>query len=541
MDAKRKYLLLLLLIGSLVFLFKLGGRDLWDPDEPRYAAIAREMRQSGDWIAPHLHGQIYLEKPPLFFWLVNLSTFAFGNSELANRLPSGLAGLAVVVLTFILGSRLFGPEAGFLSGLVLASGFYFPQISRWMMLDSLLTLCFLLSLAFLYFGLNRPERQRTYSLLAGVCMACGILAKGPLAYLPVPLMLIYTLMSRDFRKIWNRNLLYSVLLSVGVVFVWFLPAVNRIGESYGTDNLWLQTVGYFIGGRNHPEPLYLYFARFPFDFLPWTLFLPWAFVSGYRQIKSEKRKEVLFLFVWFAFLFLFFSLSKAKKENYLLPLYPAAALGLGNWLAPHWRSSGKVAERLDELWIPVMLITLLSVLAGAIILLSPVGWFPATAVSFFPYVLGAISCILVGGALSLLFALKRRQVASISCFIAGLIAAHVYVSTVFIPWINPARSAKPFSQEILRRMTPGDELKIWKFRHQGILYYTGKPVEQIKKIDRLLEVLSGPGRVFVVAEEQDLAELNERTALLYHVIEKRKVAHQMLFLISNKARSRVSP
>ena len=72
---RTKYLFLLLAMGALLFLFRIGERDLWDPDETRDALVAREMRESGDWILPHFNGGIYAEKPPPFFWLVNFWTF----------------------------------------------------------------------------------------------------------------------------------------------------------------------------------------------------------------------------------------------------------------------------------------------------------------------------------------------------------------------------------------------------------------------------------------------------------------------------------
>lgn len=62
------------------------------------------MRESGNWILPQLDGSVYAEKPPLFFWWVNLSTFVLGkDSEFGNRLPSALAGLACLLITFLLG------------------------------------------------------------------------------------------------------------------------------------------------------------------------------------------------------------------------------------------------------------------------------------------------------------------------------------------------------------------------------------------------------------------------------------------------------
>ncbi len=114
MEVRTRYLFIILGIGTLLFLFNLGGRDLWEPDETRYAVIAREMRETGDWILPHLNGKIHAEKPPLFFWLVNFSTFFIGeNSEFANRLPSALAGLITLLVIFVFGERVFNPRVGF--------------------------------------------------------------------------------------------------------------------------------------------------------------------------------------------------------------------------------------------------------------------------------------------------------------------------------------------------------------------------------------------------------------------------------------------
>ena len=75
MDVRRKYVIALLAVGIGLFILNLGGRDLWESDETRYAVIARERKETGNWILPHLNREVYAEKPPLSFWLVNLSTF----------------------------------------------------------------------------------------------------------------------------------------------------------------------------------------------------------------------------------------------------------------------------------------------------------------------------------------------------------------------------------------------------------------------------------------------------------------------------------
>jgi 4-amino-4-deoxy-L-arabinose transferase-like glycosyltransferase len=192
MDGRRRYAIVIIAIGMVIFLFNIGGRDLWEPDETRYAVIAREMAESGNWILPHLNGEIYAEKPALFFWLINLSTFFFGaNNEFTNRFPSVLAGLITLLITFLFGERLFNLRTGFLSSLILATCFLFPQLSRWMMLDSLFTLFFLLALFYFYLGYEKEEGRRRYYYLAGLFMGLGILIKGPVVYLAIPIFLIF--------------------------------------------------------------------------------------------------------------------------------------------------------------------------------------------------------------------------------------------------------------------------------------------------------------------------------------------------------------
>ena len=134
------------------------------------------MREGAHWILPHLNGAIYAEKPPLFFWLVNLSTFFWGvNNEATNRLPSALAGFVTLLITFLFASKLFNPRVGFLSSLILATCFFFPQISRWMMLDSLFALFFLLTLFYFYLGYEEDDRRRRYySTFGSLYGTCGV-------------------------------------------------------------------------------------------------------------------------------------------------------------------------------------------------------------------------------------------------------------------------------------------------------------------------------------------------------------------------------
>jgi 4-amino-4-deoxy-L-arabinose transferase-like glycosyltransferase len=493
------------------------------------------MRQQGNWIVPTLDGNLYQEKPPLFFWLINLSAFFLGeHSETANRLPSALAGFATMLMTFFFAERLFNRQIGFLSALILATCFFFQQISRWMMLDSLFCLFFLLAIYYFYKATDTPDRRRMNFLWAGCFMALGTLMKGPIGFLPIPIFLIYYLIRRDIRKIWNLHLLYAVLLSVGLVLVWFVPAVWIAGKAYRTEILSHQVIGRFMSGWSHPEPFYFYFIRFSLGFLPWFFFLFGTFKYGFSQISKEKSKEFLLLFVWFAFIFLFFSLSKGKKDNYLLPIYPAAAIWVGAW----WSSvSGftEVPRKIQgKLWIPMLLVTLLFLIALFIVLIP----FPQRPLQrilpYFHLAVWPLVYIVLGGILSLLFYFRRWERYAIFCIIAGLIIAQIHLTITIPSALNWDRSAKPFSRQILLRMSPNDELKIWKFQSTGILYYTEKPMEQIKSVERFLQVYHSSRRVFIVFEEEDFNQFKAKVDLPLHPILKARSGHRNLLLVSNQ-------
>jgi 4-amino-4-deoxy-L-arabinose transferase-like glycosyltransferase len=532
MDVRRKYVFALLAIGMALFLFNLGGRDLWEPDETRYAVVAREMIQSGDWILPHFNGEIYAEKPPLFFWLVNLSTFFLGeNSELANRLPSALAGLMTLFVTFLFGEKLFNLRIGFLSAMVLATCILFPQLSRWMMLDSLFTLFLLLSLFCFYLGYEEEGRRRKYYFLASLFMGLGVLTKGPIGYLSLPIILIFAFFQKDIKKLWNRDLLWGCLLSLILVLMWWVPACWIGGKEYIYWLLFKQAIGTYVeGGRHfHPEPFYFYFIRFPIEFFPWIVFLPTAFIFGLRK-GWGKRKEFLFLSIWFFFIFLFFTLSKGKKDNYLLPLYPAAAMMVGSL----WDFGVQSGEGKKGFLSGLLLLTFLF-LAGLVLFLSkmPQQSYPdMTAYSSLG--LSILSYILLGSFFSLLFFIKKKKQASFISLMIAFALFHLHLSYSLPPKLNPQRSAKAFSEKVLKRMEMGDELKTYSLKSNGLLFYTKKPyIESIQSKDRFFEILNSSQRVFVVFYPGVLNQLQKETGVEFTPLEQVKVGHWKYVLISN--------
>ena len=141
--------LVLVLVGGVIFFTNLGGPKLWDEDEPRNAACAREMLERGDWVVPTFNYELRPQKPVLLYWLMMASYSVFGVNELAARLPSALLAMGTTLVTFHLGRLLFNARVGLFGGLMMASCLMFGVAGRAATPDS--CLIFFTSLSLLAF------------------------------------------------------------------------------------------------------------------------------------------------------------------------------------------------------------------------------------------------------------------------------------------------------------------------------------------------------------------------------------------------------
>ena len=114
---------LLIVAGTALFMimFGIGSIPLLDPDEPVYAETAREMLAAGDFLSPRIFGNFWYDKPPMYYWLVAVAQFIFGDSEFAARFPAALMACGTSVMMYVGITRLFNERAGFWSAMILTS------------------------------------------------------------------------------------------------------------------------------------------------------------------------------------------------------------------------------------------------------------------------------------------------------------------------------------------------------------------------------------------------------------------------------------
>jgi len=353
-------------------------RDLWAPDEPRYAMIAKWIYVESEFLVLRRCGMLYADKPPLVYWLAGLAGALTGWSEFAMRLVSVASIAAVAWMTARLARQWFGElEERWAPVLFLGFVLIFWNGAR-LALDPLLTLGCVGAL----FCVAQPARDeraaRNWTLLAGALGGVGMLAKGPPALINIGLPLLTWMWQRQRadgpRARWTAVAL-ATLLTILPVATWAVLA------SLQEPALWKplffgQHLGRAIEGTAHHGPPWQHLIQLPAFLLPWSVPVALGVVAGARAWLAARRGEehdrgLVRAFLWFAPVFLFFSITPAKRELYLMSIYPALAL-LGARTLSGVLRSGAIGRW--TAFVPAALFALLALLfASALPLVDALG------------------------------------------------------------------------------------------------------------------------------------------------------------------------
>ncbi len=335
----RRHFWLLMLVALIVLGAGIGLRDPWPSDEPRFALVAKQMVESGDWLFPHRGTELYSDKPPMLMWLQAAAFELLGNWRVAFLLPSLLAGLVTLALTWDLGRRLWSPRVGlFAAAAVLASFQFVYQVKR-AQIDPLVMMWITLANWGLLLHLLRGPNWRAYWL---GCFAAGlgVITKG-VGVLALLLFAPYLFaLARGWSGVvrvraapwhWAGGAL-AFALAVGLWLGPMLWAAATRGapeySAYVNDILLRQTAqryGGSVGG--HAQPFWYYLPVLILHFFPLSL----AYVGAWRHWVDGFRARdarLLLLLGWCLLVVLFFSLAGGKREVYLMPILPLLALAL---------------------------------------------------------------------------------------------------------------------------------------------------------------------------------------------------------------------
>ena len=350
--------LALLLILSALFLFTKLSMPFLDPDEGLYATISLEMARDGDWVMPHANGLPYLEKPPLYFWLTALTFRLLGPSEWATRLWSALPLLGTVLLTWRIGRRLYGDDAGLLAGIVMATVVGNALYVRKASADQLFVFCLTLAIYSFLRDAERADRGRLRFLLFYLGVALSVLAKGFIGLLP--LVIVGLALGIVRRLSWrDLNLVRGAALVAVVAGPWHALVAWRSPTLFGVYVLDAHLLRFFDARRYVEADVPISTLGFLAASFVWVF--PWGVFTlaraEPRRTPSARWRQVIVL--WLVVLVGVFALSRFKHEYYALPAFPALAVlvgaawasgrDIGRWLAVGF--TGCTAVGLGALWI----------------------------------------------------------------------------------------------------------------------------------------------------------------------------------------------
>lgn len=356
---ERSLIVLLVFVVCLLYLTRLDHPGFLTPGEGRYAEAAHAMVRTGDWIVPRVNGQIHLEKPPLLYWLVAGSFSLNGASETSARIVSSLASLVTGFMVFILGRRIYGPIAGWLSVFILLSGGTWSIYGRFVTTD-IPTIAFQAIGVWAYWMASKTGK-RSYLLSMGIALAACTLIRGFLGVaIPVITIFVFSLTRRKWGPRDPLGWLYAIILILVLVVPWHVMLEMKMPgflRHYLVENHLYR----FAGDYPPRGASYLSLGKFWLascvGYMPWSLFIPAAILSTWRRIQENgSRHEGEWLgLIWAGSVFLIVSISEARLERYFLPACPGLALWMGGRLSCF--TKGKITLRPGwVLYVPVSLI-----------------------------------------------------------------------------------------------------------------------------------------------------------------------------------------
>ncbi len=531
-----------ILLGGCLLLGLLGFSPwgLWERDEGRYADAAREMLERRDFVTPRIDGAVFLDKPPLVYWVTAASLTLWGRSETGARFGQLLFATGVLLVTRRIGILLWDRRRAGSALLALASSLLFFASSHILTLD--MGLAFFVSLALLCFLKGYRSGESGAPAYLGMFAAAGgaVLTKGPIgAVLPALTVACFLIPRGEWRRAREFPWLRGVLLFAAIVAPWFVAvsAANPEFVRYFFVHEHLER--FATGVHRHGGAWWYYLAVLGAGLMPWSLLLPAHLVryrSELRRLTGDLSAEApAFLWAWLAPGLVLFSLSQSKLPFYVVPLLPAAALLLAPMIE---RAQMDAARRPTLLW------------PSSILLIGAFGWvvlrhgseewtFLRRAGIGWPLV--ASVAVLAGGAVLLGYTLARngRRVGALltttflwmaACYsifavigrsgflnhtrrFASVLAAEALASEPVYAYRCYLRGLPFYLNETVGLVSPHtDDLRLAKVtRHDAATF---------REESDLVADFQGAGRVFVVSRRRDLQELQRRVARPLFILER---------------------
>lgn len=485
--------LVILLFAYILFIHNLGTIALWDPDEPRQAIMAGEMMERNDYIHPYLNGKPYLEKPPLYPWMIIVASKIRGKlDEFSSRIPAAISATLLLVITYFLSLRFTDSTGSLFASSILATNYQFFSGARKSVMDMSFALFIGLTIWLGYMGMEKGKRW--LFIISFLASGLAILTKGPAGLLiPAFVLFIQLIITGQVRR-FLLPLVTGCFIALALSSIWFFLA----GEEYWQEFILRQNITRYIKAFDHREEFFYYFPKLFFNFLPWSIMLPFAIIHAFKKRYSLPL-------IWFLFSFLFFQFSTSKRAIYLLPLYPACAILCGIYLRDRW---AWLLENTNIRMVLMLFAFLLVCLPIGVIVftyfstLSIVTELKASMVPIYIY-----SGILFLSACACLYAMRRKKVSlSAGLIVFYLLVAGSFYNTHYMPAMDRTFKSPRLITERLGDVKKNVSIYTYDFDSPDLIFYMGRPIQPVFRID---EIKDDKRDILLIVEDRSGMQIHE--------------------------------
>ncbi len=527
------------------------GRGFWDPDEGRYGEVAREVWQGDGALVMHLNGQVYTQKPPLFFWLVaGCQRLAGSATAAASRIPSALATLLTALMLYGMVGRTHGRKEALAAAGFLLTSILVMQMGFWVGIDALV-MALVTGCVYLQARGESRGLRRVLSIAGMAVLAAGIvLAKVGPVFIALLALGAGAVLERGWRGLLPRHLLWSIPLFLAVLALWVLPAAKVGGWDYIAGLSTGQAGKRLFSASSHGRPFWYYLVRFPVLFLPFAVLIPAIVIHAVRERRAggDPWRRTLRYVLWFVLPFVVFSIVSGKRERYILPLFPAAAALAGIAFV---RMSGS-ARFVNVVRRPLKGVLVLLGILGLVVAASP--FFTTTLVmprvtgipewqlvELFTRIQDGATIFILGGLSAVIAAidgLVRRPDEAPAAPVGAATAFLVFaLGAVLLPAIDSVKSYEPLVDQV-RMAAPDAEIGI-----AGLApgpFCLALSSNRVREFDRMnpeatIAALRDPTRkLVVIAPRKDLRYWGDEILAGLEVLASRKVGRRYLVALRSK-------
>lgn len=461
-------------------------------DGSKYASVAREIYETGNFIDLKIHGEPYDQKPPMLFWLSALSFYLFGLSNFAFKLPLLLLAWGGLYSVYRLGKSLYDRRTGLLTAALLGSSQMYFLYCADIHTDTVMQAFVSFSLWQL-FDFLRTKRNINF-ILGFVGVGLAMLSKGPMgAVVPAAAVVGHLIFTRRYREL--ADIRWYIGIVIVAVIIW--PALAGLYRQFGWEGIvfyfWTNNFGRISGTYvQTSNDYFFFFHNLLYLYLPWILLLYMAAFLEFRSLirrRFKAREYFVFSGTWFFFILL--AISRSKLPNYIFIIMPLMSVLTAKYimLAISGRKPLLLRVFTQTQYFVASLLTILLLL-----------------ISFWLFPLGQVwqwLLLAVVLALSVWFLLQKGRPAErlLLPSLTLIIGLNFFLNQHVFPQIFSQQAPVTVARMFSEQAGPGDRLYNYNYSSYELFFYGKTTVKQVESDVELKQLLERPGSWILTSPE----------------------------------------